>query len=119
MNRTILNGLACLRNLNFLHSLSFCVRQVIFRASNFQNLFHFGFLFVTAYVNGQRQGRIMEKPFLFGDCIARENLIISESTPRFAPALDIEHEMNLALDSKEAFQENEVAQKMKELGLER
>ncbi|KAL9336394.1 hypothetical protein Peur_070882 [Populus x canadensis] len=73
----------------------------------------------TAYVNGQRQGRIMEKPFLFGDCIARENLIISESTPRFAPALDIEHEMNLALDSKEAFQENEVAQKMKELGLER
>ncbi|KAL9373841.1 hypothetical protein Peur_033461 [Populus x canadensis] len=73
----------------------------------------------TAYVNGQRQGRIMEKPFLFGDCIARENLIISDSTPRFAPALDIEHEMNLALDSKEAFQENEVAQKMKELGLER
>ncbi|KAJ6968229.1 hypothetical protein NC653_036240 [Populus alba x Populus x berolinensis] len=73
----------------------------------------------TAYVNGQRQGRIMEKPFLFGDCIARENLIISESTPRFAPALDIEHELNLASDSKEAFQENEVAQKMKELGLER
>ncbi|KAJ6425732.1 hypothetical protein OIU84_026332 [Salix udensis] len=73
----------------------------------------------TAYVNGQRQGRIMEKPFRFGDCIARENPIISESTPRFPPALDIEYEMNLALGAKEAFQKNEVTQKMKELGLER
>ncbi|CAK7342229.1 unnamed protein product [Dovyalis caffra] len=73
----------------------------------------------TAYVNGQRQGRIMEKPFRFGDSIARENLIISESSARFLSALDIENEMKLALNSKEAFQENEVAQKMRELGLER
>lgn len=28
----------------------------------------------TAYVNGQRQGRVMEKPFCVGDSIARESL---------------------------------------------
>ncbi|KAF2289550.1 hypothetical protein GH714_037111 [Hevea brasiliensis] len=72
----------------------------------------------TAYVNGQRQGRIMEKPFCIGDCIAEES-IVSETTPRFLPTLHVENEMKLALNSKEAFQENEVAQKMKELGLER
>ncbi|XP_024459526.2 fatty acyl-CoA reductase 2, chloroplastic [Populus trichocarpa] len=68
----------------------------------------------TAYVNGQRQGRIMEKPLCLGDCIARENPIVSEST-----TLDIENEVKLAVNSKEDFQENEVAQKMKDLGLER
>ncbi|XP_012090891.1 fatty acyl-CoA reductase 2, chloroplastic [Jatropha curcas] len=72
----------------------------------------------TAYVNGQRQGRIMEKPFCIGDCIAKENFI-AETNSRFLPILDVENEMLLALNSKEAFQENEVAQKMKELGLER
>ncbi|CAA7046912.1 unnamed protein product [Microthlaspi erraticum] len=29
----------------------------------------------TAYVNGRRQGRIMEKPFTMGDCIATENFL--------------------------------------------
>ncbi|KAJ9181224.1 hypothetical protein P3X46_009376 [Hevea brasiliensis] len=72
----------------------------------------------TAYVNGQRQGRIMEKPFCIGDCIAEESFV-SETTPRFLPTLHVENEMKLALNSKEAFQENEVAQMMKELGLER
>uniref|UniRef100_A0A2K2A4W9 Fatty acyl-CoA reductase n=1 Tax=Populus trichocarpa TaxID=3694 RepID=A0A2K2A4W9_POPTR len=56
----------------------------------------------TAYVNGQRQGRIMEKPLCLGDCIARENPIVSGST-----ALDIENEVKLAVNSKEDFQENE------------
>ncbi|XP_022744361.1 fatty acyl-CoA reductase 2-like [Durio zibethinus] len=72
----------------------------------------------TAYVNGQRQGRIMEKPFDIGNCIARENLI-SETTPRSIPELDIEDELALARNSKEGCHESEVAQKMKELGLER
>ncbi|XWS56140.1 hypothetical protein CRYUN_Cryun09bG0061000 [Craigia yunnanensis] len=72
----------------------------------------------TAYVNGQRQGRIMEKPFDIGDCIARENLI-SETTSRFIPELDIEDELALARNSKVGCHESEVAQKMKELGLER
>ncbi|KAK6941971.1 Fatty acyl-coenzyme A reductase, NAD-binding domain [Dillenia turbinata] len=60
----------------------------------------------TAYVNGQRQGRIMEKPFRIGDSIVGEKL-------------DIEAEIKLALDSQVAFEDNVMAQKMKELGLER
>ncbi|KAF8369876.1 hypothetical protein HHK36_032091 [Tetracentron sinense] len=72
----------------------------------------------TAYVNGQRQGRILEKPFCIGDSIARER-ITSETPPRSLPVLDVEAEMKLAFDSREAFQDNAVSQKMKELGLER
>ncbi|KAA8516954.1 hypothetical protein F0562_017228 [Nyssa sinensis] len=72
----------------------------------------------TAYVNGQRQGRIMEKPLCMGDSIARERLIF-ETSQGFVPALDIEGEINLALDTKEAFEGNVVASKMRELGLER
>lgn len=71
----------------------------------------------AAYVNGQRQGRIMERPFSIGDSIAREILEISS---RSLPALDIEGEIKLALDfSKVSEEVNIVAQKMKELGLER
>ncbi|KAM7261594.1 hypothetical protein ACFE04_020671 [Oxalis oulophora] len=68
----------------------------------------------TAYVNGQRQGRVMEKPFSIGDSIASENV-----TEDFLPMLDVQSEIELALNSKEAFDESCVAQKMKELGLER
>lgn len=72
----------------------------------------------TAYVNGKRQGRIMEKPFCIGDSIARE-IRISETPPRTFPTLDVQGEIKLALDSKEAFKHNNVVQKLKELGLER
>ncbi|PON82436.1 Fatty acyl-CoA reductase [Trema orientale] len=72
----------------------------------------------TAYVNGQRQGRIMEKPFRIGETIAGENFI-SEAPPGMLPTLDVESEIKLALNSKEALENNAVAQKMKELGLER
>ncbi|GFY80731.1 Jojoba acyl CoA reductase-related male sterility protein [Actinidia rufa] len=72
----------------------------------------------TAYVNGQRQGRIMEKPFGIGDSIARENLLFeTQKTP--LPTLRVEDELKLVLDSKGTFDDNSVAQKMKELGLER
>ncbi|MCL7042772.1 hypothetical protein MKW94_018149 [Papaver nudicaule] len=73
----------------------------------------------TAYVNGQRQGRILEKPFSIGDSIASERFVASDTYTRSPPMLDVEAEMKLALDSKETFQENLVSQKMKELGLER
>ncbi|KAK9266595.1 hypothetical protein L1049_021660 [Liquidambar formosana] len=72
----------------------------------------------TAYVNGQRQGRIMEKPFCIGDSIARE-ILASESPSSSLPTLDVEGELKLVLDTKKAFQDNALAQKMKELGLER
>lgn len=58
----------------------------------------------------------MEKPFCIGDSIARE--IISENPQSFLPALDVENEINLALTSNKAFQNN-ATQKMKDLGLER
>ncbi|XP_059428405.1 fatty acyl-CoA reductase 2, chloroplastic [Corylus avellana] len=70
----------------------------------------------TAYVNGQRQGQIMERPFSNGDSIAREILEISS---RSLPALDIEGEIKLALDFSKVSEVSVVAQKMKELGLER
>ncbi|KAA8518325.1 hypothetical protein F0562_015792 [Nyssa sinensis] len=72
----------------------------------------------TAYVNGQRQGRIMEKPFCIGDSIARENLIY-ETSQRSIATLNVEDEIKLVLESKEAFEDNAASQKMKELGLER
>lgn len=60
----------------------------------------------------------MEKPFRIGYSIARER-VTSETSLRSLPVLDVEAENKLALDSREAFQDNAVAQKMKELGLER
>ncbi|KAL5545600.1 hypothetical protein UlMin_005287 [Ulmus minor] len=72
----------------------------------------------TAYVNGQRQGRVMEKPFHIGETIAGESFV-SQNQPGILPKLDVEHELRLALASKEGIENNAVAQKMKELGLER
>ncbi|XP_023543550.1 fatty acyl-CoA reductase 2 [Cucurbita pepo subsp. pepo] len=57
----------------------------------------------TAYVNGQRQGKIMERPFCKGD----------------SEALDVETEIKLAHDTQRAFQGNVTAQTMKDLGLQR
>ncbi|KAK4834436.1 hypothetical protein QYF36_022688 [Acer negundo] len=73
----------------------------------------------TAYVNGQRQGRIWEKPFSMGDSIASENFV-SETSSTLIPTLDVEKEIELALKSKEASADiQEATQKLKELGLER
>ncbi|KAM3248464.1 fatty acyl-CoA reductase 2, chloroplastic [Capsicum annuum] len=72
----------------------------------------------TAYVNGQRQGRIMEKAFGIGDSIARENLPsgVNQSS---SPSLNVEDEIKLVLESKQGLEDNSVAQKMKEIGLRR
>eukprot|EP01018_Ginkgo_biloba_P021071 Gb_18690 [translate_table: standard] len=80
----------------------------------------------TAYVNGERRGRVLEKPFQMGDSIAKEN---AESTP----FLDIQAEFELAnktlndisnlLNSKSHkvadTEKQRVAQIMKDLGIER
>ncbi|PHU22536.1 Fatty acyl-CoA reductase 2 [Capsicum chinense] len=72
----------------------------------------------AAYVNGQRQGRIMEKAFGIGDSIARENLPsgVNQSS---SPSLNVEDEIKLVLESKQGLEDNSVAQKMKEIGLRR
>lgn len=73
----------------------------------------------TAYVNGRRQGRIMETAFRMGDNIAREMLVF-ETPNIYVPALDAESEMKLALLSKGSYENNEdVSHKMKDLGLMR
>uniref|UniRef100_A0A7N2MCY1 Fatty acyl-CoA reductase n=1 Tax=Quercus lobata TaxID=97700 RepID=A0A7N2MCY1_QUELO len=72
----------------------------------------------TAYVNGERQGLIMEKPFHMGQTIA-ERSATSKTPPVSIPVLDIIAEIELASDLKLCAHENDVAQKMKELGLQR
>lgn len=73
------------------------------------------FLLFEAYVNGQRQGRIMEKRFSVGDSIARESLI----NGNFIPKLNVEDEIKMVLEWKKTLGETEISQKLKELGLER
>ena len=72
----------------------------------------------AAYVNGQRQGKIMEKPFRIGESITKET-VVNGNLPSAMPLLDVEGELDLAFKSAGDFEENKVAQKMKELGLER
>ncbi|XP_030970517.1 fatty acyl-CoA reductase 2-like [Quercus lobata] len=72
----------------------------------------------TAYVNGERQGLIMEKPFHIGQTIAEESAK-SETLPKSIPVLDIIAEIEMASDLKLFVHENIVAQKMIELGLQR
>lgn len=81
---------------------------------------HFGevFLLHAAYVNGQRKGRVMEKPFCLGDSIAMERVLLGNQQ-RSLPMLQVEDEIKLVLESKQALEDNVLVQKMKELGLER
>ncbi|KAJ1254742.1 hypothetical protein BS78_K331300 [Paspalum vaginatum] len=71
----------------------------------------------TAYVNGQRQGVVMEKPFQLGDTIAME---FGSSDCRQAALLDIEAEVKLAFASKIGYDDSaSISQEMKRLGQER
>lgn len=72
-------------------------------------------LLIVAYVNGQRQGRIMEKPFNVGETIARENLMYGNHMPK----LNVEDEIKMVFESKKSLGENALIQKLKEVGLER
>ncbi|KAH9326783.1 hypothetical protein KI387_006961, partial [Taxus chinensis] len=85
----------------------------------------------TAYVNGKRKGRVLEKPFHMGDTIARENTIaeVGQATP----LLDIEAEFALANKTLKANSVlintnvhmndlgmgKQMVQTMKDLGMER
>ena len=61
---------------------------------------------------------IMEKPFHMGQTIVGES-VTSETPPVSIPELDIIAEIELASNLKFCAHENEVTQKLKELGLER
>ncbi|KAK9153356.1 hypothetical protein Sjap_000836 [Stephania japonica] len=73
----------------------------------------------TAYVNGKREGRILEKPFSIGDNLAKEIARKSKTHSISYQMLDIEAELKMALNARESFGDDEVTQKMKEMGLER
>ncbi|KAK4776159.1 hypothetical protein SAY87_024120 [Trapa incisa] len=74
----------------------------------------------AAYVNGQRQGNIPEKPFSIGDSIARESLNSKKCNGSASfLTLDVEREISLAISSKKGLEDHTATQKMKELGLER
>ncbi|XP_066384105.1 fatty acyl-CoA reductase 2, chloroplastic-like [Miscanthus floridulus] len=75
----------------------------------------------TAYVNGQRQGLVLENPFRMGDTIARELGSSSGSEEGYKiPVLDIEAEIKLAFSSRRHSDDSpSFAQEMKDLGLER
>ena len=60
----------------------------------------------------------MEKPFHMGQKIVGESAT-SKTQPVSIPVLDIIVEIEWASDLKLSMHENEVSQKMKELGLER
>jgi len=60
----------------------------------------------------------MERPFSIGECIAKEKFI-SEISPKYLPTLDIEGEINLVSNYKGDIEDSLLAQKMKEIGLER
>ncbi|XP_047337277.1 fatty acyl-CoA reductase 2, chloroplastic [Impatiens glandulifera] len=92
------------------------------RILNFAKKCHKLKLFIqvsTAYVNGQRLGRIMEKPFAIGDSIAGESSLFQSSNIA-PPTLKVEDELKWAMQSKDALGNSLAAsQKMRELGLER
>ena len=73
----------------------------------------------SAYVNGRRQGVVLEKPFSLGDTITKE-LGYSDSSGLRNTVLDIEAEIKLAFCSRH--NSNDAAsfsQEMKDLGIER
>lgn len=77
----------------------------------------------AAYVNGQRKGRVLERPFCMGESIAREEEIIESvdsSMDSDLPMLDVEEEIRLAFDLKKTLKDDDSqGSEMKELGLQR
>ncbi|CAN6302156.1 unnamed protein product [Urochloa humidicola] len=73
----------------------------------------------TAYVNGQRQGLVLEKPFRMGDTIVKE--LGSSAEHESNTVLDIEAEIKLAFDysRRRSVDSASFAQEMKDLGLAR
>ncbi|PKA49346.1 Fatty acyl-CoA reductase 2 [Apostasia shenzhenica] len=73
----------------------------------------------TAYVNGKRQGRVLEKPFCTGDTIVKELFSHELSADSTMPLLDIEAEIDLAFRKKSSPDDSQLVQQLKDLGLKR
>ncbi|CAL5021989.1 unnamed protein product [Urochloa decumbens] len=94
-----------------------------FRLMSFAHRFRKLKLFLqvsTAYVNGERQGVVLEKPFRLGDTIASELASAGSSQHKSGAVLDIEAEIKLAFDSRRRSDDSaSFTQGMKCLGVER
>ncbi|CAL4969345.1 unnamed protein product [Urochloa decumbens] len=94
-----------------------------FRLMSFAHRFRKLKLFLqvsTAYVNGERQGVVLEKPFRLGDTIASELASAGSSQHKSGAMLDIEAEIKLAFDPRRHSDDSaSFTQGMKRLGLER
>ncbi|WVZ54079.1 hypothetical protein U9M48_004943 [Paspalum notatum var. saurae] len=74
----------------------------------------------TAYVNGQRQGVVMEKPFQLGDTIGKEFGSSDSSECKLNALLDIEAEVKLAFATRIGDEDSpSLSQEMKRLGHDR
>ncbi|CAL4969405.1 unnamed protein product [Urochloa decumbens] len=76
----------------------------------------------TAYVNGERRGVVLDKPFRLGDSIANEILGFPDSSEHIKNGvLDIEAESKLAFGSRRQSDDSAclIAKEMKDLGLKR
>ncbi|KAI3470306.1 hypothetical protein Pfo_026969 [Paulownia fortunei] len=70
----------------------------------------------TAYVNGEKEGIILEKPLTMGENRRKES---GETSSSLFPRLDVADEVNLALRSCTASTNYDVTKDMKRLGMER
>ncbi|KAK6944000.1 Fatty acyl-coenzyme A reductase, NAD-binding domain [Dillenia turbinata] len=72
---------------------------------------------MRAYVNGKRQGNVMEKPLYEGETIAKEKCLYSKNS---VPSnLDVDAEIRICSTSKFVSEDNEQTQAMKEMGIKR
>ncbi|KAK1353394.1 hypothetical protein POM88_052529 [Heracleum sosnowskyi] len=60
----------------------------------------------ATYVNGQRQGRVMEKPFRVGDSVARESHTFAKPGRSSPPKLNVQDEIEFVLDRKQEASNN-------------
>ncbi|KAF3625188.1 putative fatty acyl-CoA reductase 2-like [Capsicum annuum] len=73
----------------------------------------------TAYVNGEREGLIYEKPFTMGESITKERVTSHSPSTKF-PSLNVANELDFVSKLKNAIENNDTFDKiMKDLGPER
>ncbi|PHU06733.1 hypothetical protein BC332_23222 [Capsicum chinense] len=85
------------------------------KCKNLKLLIHYS----TAYVNGEREGLIYEKPFTMGESITKEKVTSHSPSTKF-PSLNVANELDFVSMLNNAIENNDTFNKiMKDLGSER
>ncbi|KAF3653738.1 putative fatty acyl-CoA reductase 2-like [Capsicum annuum] len=84
------------------------------KCKNLKLLIHYS----TAYVNGEREGLIYEKPFTMGESITKEKVTSHSPSTKF-PSLNAASELDFVSKLKNAIKNNGFEQIVKDLGSER